>query len=304
MRTVLLALVIALAATTANAGVTTRVLQETTELLLKKFGKEAAKEGAERLAGKLAAAAARHGDDLVSAVRKVGPKAIGLVDDAGANAPRVLRLLNHYGDDAVRVLSRPSGMSLISRYGDDAAGVLIRHRAVAEPVLEKLGQPAIGALAAVGPQGGRRLAMMVGDLAGGGHAPELLGVITRHGDKAMEFIWKHRAVLAGGTALTAFLTNPEPYLNGTAEIARAGGEAANQLATTVAENAVKPAVTAAGNVAVEAASFVRQALLITFAGLAVLVGLAVKGGLFKSLPLRAGMKIAGKQVIAAMGGRK
>ena len=63
----------------------------------------------------------RHGDDVFEAVRKVGPKAITMADDAGENAPRVIRLLTHYGDDAARVLSQPRGMALIGRYGDEAA---------------------------------------------------------------------------------------------------------------------------------------------------------------------------------------
>jgi hypothetical protein len=302
------ALAIGLAVPEARAGIPSKVLQETTEFLMKKFGREVAEEGAERLTSRLASAVARHGDDVVSAVRKVGPKAINLVDDAGANAPRVVRLLNHYGDDAVRVLSRPAGMGLISRYGDDAARVLIKHQRVAEPVLERLGQPAVEALGAVGPQGGRRLAMMAGDLASGERTAEVLGVIGRHGDKAMDFIWRHKGVLAGGAALTAFLANPEPYLNGTADIARVGLEGVNRLADTVAESAVKPAVTAAGNVAVETASHAGQLLAGTFLGLALLGGLVIKSGVLTRGPIAVALRLAGrqlgKQVCSAVTGRK
>ena len=124
---------------------------------MKKFGGKVAQEGAEALAGRIASAAARHGDDVIAAVRIVGPKTLGLADEAGENAPRLLRLLAGV-DDAVRVVSHPQGMALLSRYGDDVAEVLIKHRGIAEPVLASLGTPAVRAMEAVGTQGGRSCA--------------------------------------------------------------------------------------------------------------------------------------------------
>ena len=98
---------------------------------------------------------------MFAAVRRVGPKAPTLADEAGEQAPKVLWLLSRHGDDAaVWVLKRPKGMSLLSRFGDDAAEVLVKHKGLAEPVLEEFGGPAIKALGSIGPQGGRRLAMM------------------------------------------------------------------------------------------------------------------------------------------------
>ena len=88
---------------------------------------------------------------MLSAVRKVGPRALRLADEAGENAPAVMRLLTRYGDDAARVLSRPKGMSLVTRYGDGAASsVLIKHEGIAEPLVERMGRPAIEALEAIG----------------------------------------------------------------------------------------------------------------------------------------------------------
>ena len=114
-----------------------------------------------------------------------------------------------------------------------------------------------------------------GELASLGRTPELLEVVARHGDRAMDFIWRHKGVLAGGAALTAFLANPEPFLSGTSE-----------LVGTVAESTVKPAVVAAGNVAQEAAGLVRWALTILLAGLAVGIGWAVKSGVFQEPAVR------------------
>ncbi len=273
-----------------RAGGPGKAVQEAAEFLMKKFGKEVAGEGAEKLAGRIASAAARHGDDVLGAVRKVGPRALRLADEAGERAPQVMRLLTRYGDDAARVLSRPKGMTLIARYGDGAASALIRHEGVAEPLVESLGRPAVEALGAVGARGGRRLAIMAegGELAALGRTPEVMGVIAKYGDPAMEFVWRHKGALAVGTALTAFLANPQPFIDGT-----------TQLTDTVAENAVRPAVVAAGNVAQEAAGFVRWSLMILVAGLTAGLCLAVKNGVFGKPWVKAAVKVAGKQ----LGGR-
>lgn len=269
----------------AQAGLGSKAAGELAEFVMKKFGKQVAAEGAEKLAARLVKATARHGDDVLTAVRKVGPKAIVLADDAGANAPRVLRLLTHYGDDAARVLSRPKGMALFARYGDDAASALIKHPGIAEPLVESMGRPAVNALGAVGARSGRRLAMMAegGELAALGRTPEVMGVIAKYGDPAMEFIWRHKGALAVGTALTAFLANPQPFIDGTTEIT-----------STVAENVAKPAVVAAGNVAQEAAGFARWTLTMLVAALAVGLGLAVST--LRKPWVRGAVKVVGKRL--------
>ena len=218
----------------AKADIWTKSAREAAEYTMKKFGAEVAQEGTEALSKKIATAAARHGDDAIKAVRRVGPKALSLADEAGEQAPKALSLLSRHGDDAALwVLKRPRGLSMVSRFGDDAAEVLIKHKGLAEPVIERLGAPAVKALGAVGPRGGRRMAMMVdgGEMAALGHTPELMDVVARHGDKAMDFIWRNKGPLAVGTTLAAFLANPEPFLNGT-----------SQIVDTVAESTVKPVV--------------------------------------------------------------
>jgi hypothetical protein len=286
-RSLIPVVVLALAATPARADLFGKAAREAAEFVMKKFGGKVAQEGAEAMAGRIAAAAARHGDDVLAAVRKVGPKALSLADDAGENAPRVLRLLSLYGDDAARMVSHPQGLALLSRYGDDVAEVLIKHQGIAEPVLASLGTPAVKAMEAVGAQGGRRLAILAqgGELAAIGRTPELLAVVARHGDRAMDFIWRHKGVLAGGAALAAFLANPEPFLSGTSD-----------LVGTVAESTVKPAVVAAGNVAQEAAGFVRWALTILLVALAVGIGLAIRSGVFKEPAVRAAVVAGWGQV--------
>jgi hypothetical protein len=129
-------------------------------------------------------------------------------------------------------------MKLVLQHGEGAAGVLVKHAGgIAEPVVERFGTGAVRALEAVGPQGGRRLAMMVegGELAKIGRSEELLQLIAKYGDPAMDFIWRNKGSLAVGTTLAAFLASPETFLN-----------AAQGMTRTVAENAVRPLVEVPG----------------------------------------------------------
>lgn len=232
-----LALFVVLAAApgAARADLRSKAAREAAEYVLKKFGRTVVREGTETLSQRIAAKAARYGDDVIAAVRKVGPKALSLADEAGEQAPAALRLLSRHGDDAaVWVLRRPGGMKLFARFGDDAAEALVKHKGLAEPVIERLGGPAVDAFRAVGPQGGRRLAMMAqegGELASFGRTPEVMGVIGRLGDPAMDFIWRNKGALAVGSTLTAFLAHPEAFIDGT-----------NRLAGTVADSAVRPVI--------------------------------------------------------------
>ncbi len=243
-RLLLAAMLAVTLAQAARADLFTKAGGELMEQLVKKFGREVAEEGAERLAGRIASAAARHGDDVLSAVRRIGPKALSLADDAGKNAPRAMRFLTKHGDDAAHLLGNRQGMMLFTRFGDDAAEVMIKHQGIAAPMLEKLGGDAVQALGAVGTRNGRRLAMLADD--GASRLPELMKVVAKNGDPAMEFIWKHKATLAGGAALTAFLANPEPFLAGTNDLTNTVAE---HVVTPVAQHVVKPAVQATATVA-------------------------------------------------------
>jgi hypothetical protein len=203
-----------------------QVVKETIEFVVEKFGKEAVEEGSEKLAAKTEALALKHGDEVLTAVRKSGPRAIKLIDEAGPNGAEAARLLGKYGDEARAIVSDPARLTLAGKYGDEAAEAIIKHPAIAEPVVAAYGKAGAKAMSEVGVENGRRLASMVdtGELAKIGRGEELLGVVGKFGDKGMEFIYKHRKVLAGGAALAAFLANPQPYIDGTLELANLVGE--------------------------------------------------------------------------------
>jgi len=210
----------------AHGGAASKAAREAAEAVLRKFGAKTVREGSESLAERITASAAKHGDEVYRAVQRVGPRAMNLADEAGPNAGQALRLLSKHGDEAAEwVIRRQAGMKLAQQYGDDAAEVLIKHKGIAEPILENLGKPAVEALGAVGTQGGRRLAMMVqsGDLAKIGQVPEVMTVISKYGDPAMDFIWRNKKPLAVGTTLTAFLSEPQAFIEGTTQLAGIAG---------------------------------------------------------------------------------
>ena len=215
-----LALLFLTGAGRARAQGRSKAAQEAAEYLLQKFGREAAREGASTLARKIEVYAARHGDEFLKAVRQVGPRTFHLVEEAGAHGNQAVRVLAQHGEHgATWVVSRPKGMQLFLQHGDEAAATLVRHKGIAEPVIDKLGKPAIRALQATNTQSCRRLSMMVesGEFARIGRSQEVLDVIGRYGDRAMTFVWEHKGALATTAGLTAFLANPEAVMNGTRE---------------------------------------------------------------------------------------
>ena len=75
--------------------------------------------------------------------------------------------------------------------------------------------------------------MMVNDgsLAASGKAPELLQVIGRYGDRGAEFVWKNKGALAVGAVALAFVTDPEPFIIGTRELAEIAARQGDETRT-------------------------------------------------------------------------
>ncbi|MBA4017242.1 MAG: hypothetical protein C0483_08720 [Pirellula sp.] len=222
----------------ARADVKTTAVRETIEYVTKKFSKEAAAEGTELMAKKIEQLAVKHGDDGLAAVRKVGPQALGLAEKAGAHSDDAVRAMARFGDDGAEwIAKRPKNLELASRYGDDAVEALVKHKEVAEPLVQELGEQGAKALAKIGPQQGRQLAMLASDPATAAIArnPQLLDVVARYGDAGMNFIWKNKGALAVSATLAAFLANPQPFIDGTKDLAQIAGE-----------NLVKPLATGIG----------------------------------------------------------
>jgi hypothetical protein len=246
----------------ASAQTKVKLAREVAEVIFERFGARVARSVPE-LTARIETLVARHGEEALLAARRGGPTAISLMEAEGSKAVRILAVYGEQG--ASRVLSRPTAMTQFVKYGDEAAGVLVRHPGVAEPLIERGGIQAIKALGTLGPQSGRRLTMMMeNELANVAHHPALLDVVAKHGETAVEFLWKNKGTLAGGAALATFLADPEPFLNGTRDIA-----------SVLGENVIKPV-----------ASGIFTLLNIALAGIGVLL-LAVIGLVYKHGPPKA-----------------
>lgn len=229
-----------------------RLIQETVEYVTRKFSTELGEETAETLTRKLAAAARDYGDDAIAAVRKVGPRALHLADEAGEHGSQALGLLARHGRKALWVAGDPQRLALAARLGDDAAEAMIHHKGIARSMLRTHGDSAAGALRAVGPRNGRRLAMLdeTGELTRTGKAEQLLSVVGRYGDRAADFIWRNKGTLLIGSTLAVFLKDPEPFIDGTRDLAQIAAvpvtEATRELAREAARQTNWTAVTLVG----------------------------------------------------------
>lgn len=209
------------------------LFREAAEFVMKKFGKEATDIGLNTMIKKMEILTTKYGDDAVVAVRKVGPRAFRLVEEAGEHGLESVKLMAKFGDDSVWIISKKNRLSIFIKYGDDAAESMIKHKEIAETLLNSFGKSSASALKSVSSQNGRRLAMMAedGTLKKIGKSDELLETIGKYGDKAMNFIWDNKGALAVSTTLTAFLLNPEPFLNNTlGKIGDVPGQIANEAA--------------------------------------------------------------------------
>ncbi len=219
-----------------SAGVESKAVQEAAEVVSRKFGKQVAEMGLESLTRKMELLSAKYGDDALVAVEKVGPRTFRLVEEAGEDGLKSVKLLARFGDEAIWVVGKKNRMAIFIKYGDNAAEAMMKQGQIAEPLISSFGEPAIGALKAISTRNGRRLAIMADDgtLNKMGRTDEVLAVAGKYGDRAMEFIWKNKGGLAVATTMAAFLANPQPFIDGTVELTKA-----------VSENIVKPVATEA-----------------------------------------------------------
>ncbi|MCS7269503.1 MAG: hypothetical protein NZ703_00305 [Gemmataceae bacterium] len=258
-------LVVGLAAASGQAQSKTALARELAEYLLGKYGKKGLQKSLPALTREIEQLATRYGDDAFIALKKVGPQAFELVEQAGSHAPAAIKLMARRGGDAVWIVAKNNRMALFVKYGDDAAESMIKHGEIAEPLLEAFGKSAARALNAVSGQNARRLSMMQqsGELARIGRTSELLEVIGRYGDRAADFIWKHKGSLAVASVLAAFLADPEPFINGVVDISKL---AAENVAKPMAEMPKELAVAAARSVNWTVVSVVGLILLALLTG--------------------------------------
>ncbi len=211
-----ISLLLCFVAMPAEAGPASRAVRETAEWIMKKFGPGAAGKTVDEIAEATAKAVARHGDDALPLLRAAGHAGFRALDDAAEKAPQVIRLFARKGDEAVWLISEPNKLALFLKHGDDAAEALLKHGGLADELLSRFGDDAAKALNGLSRPTAQKLSMAARDglLDATPRSHELLPVIRRYGDEAMDFIWKHKGALATSAGLYAFLSDPQAFLSG------------------------------------------------------------------------------------------
>lgn len=203
-----------------SAGPAATALREAAEFIMGKFGKGAAGQTIEEVADATAKAVAKHGDEALPLLRNSGHAGFTALKEAGDKAPDVIKLFARRGDDAIWVISEPRKLAIFVKHGDSAADALLKHPGIADDLIGRYGDQAIGALNGISRQSAQRLSMLSQDglLGAARRSPELLSVVQKYGDEAMDFIWRNKGSLAVATVLATFLADPQSYISGLKEL--------------------------------------------------------------------------------------
>jgi hypothetical protein len=147
-------------------------------------------------------------------------KKSGAIGDAVVRSPMSKHLHEVMGDQALWVKGDARRLALFTKYGESAASAMYKYPGIAEDLIEKFGDDAIAILEHSSRQSAQRFAMLADDglLASSGRSGELLQVLRRFGDPAMEFVWKNKGALTVSSVLATFLTNPQAYISGVAAL--------------------------------------------------------------------------------------
>ena len=226
-----------------EAGISSAAIRKLSEAVFRRAGRRAGTAEVAGMAGKIKSLVTRHGDEAVSAIRRVGPEAVEIAARSGNHGKDVVKLMARHGDESIWIISHPDRLALFVQYGDDAAQAMVRHRHIASKLVREFGGTGAQAIKGLGSRNARRLSMMQksGDLQRLGRTAEILEVVGRYGDRAAAFVWRNKGALSVAAVLTAFLKNPEVFIN-------AGTDLAKRPIEKVADRTGEAAATAAATI--------------------------------------------------------
>lgn len=179
--------------------------------VVESFGREAV-EAAEPRVLRLVEA---YGDEAARVLRRVGPPGIQSLERFGAPA---LRILARHGDDGVRLLALEgeAAVAALARYGDEAVALMIRHPGVGSEALAAFGAPVLRTTLRTDSL--VNLGRLADPIRQSGRSAELLAVVEKYGDRACDFLWRNKGTVFLGAVLTAFLNDPKPYIEGAKQL--------------------------------------------------------------------------------------
>jgi len=179
--------------------------------IVESFGREAL-EGAEPRVARLVE---EYGDDAVRALRRAGPSGVGTLERFGAAGAR---LVSRWGEEGVRLLAveGEGAASLAARYGDEAVGFMLRHPGAGRELLGRVGAQALRT--PLSTESVVTLNRLAEPIRNSGRATEILGVVERFGDRTCSFLWRNKGTVFATAVLVSFLADPQPYLDGVRQL--------------------------------------------------------------------------------------
>jgi len=176
------------------------------------------------------------GDDALMIAKKHGVRSLKAIEESGEHGGTLIRLQKHLGEGAIYLAKNKQGLTIIGKLGDDVAPSLVKHGASANDLLKVYGTRASKALTKVDRRGCAQLnqlhdAKIVGNT---GNKAKLFNVVEKYGQRGLDFIWKNKKKLAAAGVLATFVVNPEPYINGTIQLADSAMDKASDVGNTIA----------------------------------------------------------------------
>ncbi len=176
------------------------------------FGREAVEAAEPRVVRLIEA----YGEEAGTVLRRVGPSGISAMERFGAPA---MKILARWGDDGVRLLAveGESAVAALARYGEEGVELMIRHPGVGRDLLAQFGAQV--ARTPLRNQSMITLGRLAEPIKASGRSAEILAVVEKYGDRACDFLWRNKGTIFAAAILTAFLHDPKPYIDGVKELA-------------------------------------------------------------------------------------